>query len=118
MSRLPTEEAQRLARGYQRVTVRYRCAPATTGKLCISEDEEFQRAWILNISKTGVGLTLSRPLSPGTFVVIHMRQTDDRSKVHELPAHVMHATVLTTSDWLIGCELITPLTSDELDAFL
>ena len=115
MSRLPAEKAQRLARGNQRATVRYRCAPATTGKLYVTGDHEYQRAWIVNLSHRGIGATVARPLPIGTFIVVQMRGTQG---VVELPAQVMHATRQNQCDWLIGCEMIHPLSSDELEALL
>lgn len=115
MSRLPTEEPQRLARGNQRATVRYRCAPATVGKLYFADDHEFQRAWIINLSKTGVGLVLARPLPVGAFFIVQMRGARGP---FEMPAQVVHATRQTQTDWLIGSELIQPLTDEELETLL
>ena len=40
----------------RRVTIRYRCAPATTGRVCLVDDQEFQRAWVDNLSRGGAGL--------------------------------------------------------------
>ena len=115
MSRLPMEVAQRLARGNQRASVRYCCAPATTGKLYVNEDQEYQRAWVINISKTGLGLMLSRPLPVGAYLAIQIRGAQG---VVELNAHVMHATRQTQADWVIGCEFLHPLGDEELDALL
>ena len=117
MSSLPVEQARQIARGNQRATVRYRCAPATTGKLYVTDDHECQCAWIINLSKTGVGLVLARPVPVGAFVVLSVRSTD-RSTTYELAAHVMHATFQTQTDWFVGCELVTALNDDDLDAML
>ena len=115
MSRLSTDVVRRLARGNHRATVRYRCAPATAGKLYFAQDQEQQRAWIMNLSKTGVGLLLPRPLAAGIYLVIRMRGPHGAV---ELPAHVVHSTLQTQSEWLIGCELIQPLHDEDLDTLL
>ena len=114
MSRLPMEEAQRLARANHRATVRYRCAPATSGKVFLADDQEFRRAWVINISKTGVGLVLPRPLPVGAFLTLHMRSG---LEMFEMSANVVRVA-RQKEEWFVGCELINPLTDDELDGLL
>src|SRR5262245_24568059 len=113
-SSLPSQEALKQARGNRRGTVRYRCAPATAGKLYIADDHECQHTWISNISRTGIGLLLTRSVPAGTFVVVQIRSLD-RSRVFDLAAHVMHSTLINHTDWLVGCDLIHELTSEDLD---
>lgn len=115
MSRLPLEEAQRLARANHRATVRYRCAPATTGKIFLADDQEFRRAWVINVSKTGIAVVLARPLPVGDFVTIQMRSNQ---RTVDLNAHVVHATRQNQSEWFIGCEFVEPLNDDALDELL
>jgi hypothetical protein len=103
--------------GNRRATVRYLCAPATPGRLVVVEKQEMQRAWVLDLSLTGVGLLLSRPLDAGLLVVVRLRSSDG-GKVFELPAHVARSTKQASGDWTVGCELVTRLTPDELDALL
>lgn len=115
MSRLPMEEAQRLARANHRATVRYRCAPATTGKVFLAEDQELRRAWVMNISKTGIGVILPRPLPVGASLTIQMRSS---LGTVDMTAHVIHATRQNQAEWFIGCEFTEPLLDDELDELL
>jgi hypothetical protein len=118
-SSLPSQDARKRARGNRRAMVRYRCAPATAGKLYLGDDhEEYQRAWIINVSRTGVGLILPRHVPQETFIVIRLRGHHDRSRLFELPAHVTHATLVNRSDWLVGCDLINELSDEELDLLL
>lgn len=105
------------ARGNRRATIRYRCAPATVGKVIASEDQEFQRVWVLDLSHNGVGIQLTRALAPGQHVAILMR-SNDGSKMFELSAYVMHCKTAAHGDWQIGCELTIPLTLDEMDQLL
>ena len=114
MSRLPMEEAQRLARANHRATVRYRCAPATSGKVFLADDQEFRRAWVINISKTGVGLVLPRPLPVGAFLTLQMRSGQG---TFEMSANVVRVA-RQKEEWFVGCELINPLNDDELDGLL
>ncbi len=115
MSSLSTEEVRRLARGNHRATVRYRCAPATAGRLYFADDQEYQHAWIINLSKTGVALQLPHPLPAGVLLVIRMRGANGAV---ELPAQVVHSTLQVHNEWLIGCELIQPLRDEDLDRLL
>ena len=104
-------------RGNKRATVRYRCAPATIGKLYVSDDHEYQHAWVLNLSAQGIGLILTRPVAAGTFVVIHLR-SNDPARTYELTAHVVHCTALPHGEWNLGCELVNPLSLEDLDLLL
>jgi PilZ domain len=106
-----------ISRGNRRATIRYRCAPATVGKVFSTDDQEFQRAWILDLSVKGIGMQLSRPLELGQLVIITIRSGFE-AKVHELSARVIHCTAVPQWDWLIGCELVDRLTPELLDQLL
>jgi hypothetical protein len=100
-----------------RATVRYRCAPATIGRLHVANDHEFQHAWVLNLSQSGIGFFLSRPVAAGMPVVIQMRATESGEAV-DLCATVVHCTAQLTGEWLLGCEFIQPLPVEILDSLL
>jgi hypothetical protein len=100
----------------KRATVRYQCAPATPGRVIVAEDQEFQRAWVLDLSVKGIGLQLTRPLKAGTLVVIQMKSS--QKKIYDLAAQVAHATAMSCGDWVVGCELIQRLSQEELDDLL
>jgi hypothetical protein len=114
---LPREGMSASVRGYQRATVRYRCAPATLGRVYLNDDHEFQRACVINLSLKGIGLQLSRPLDPGQLIHICMKNNDD-SKTYELIAQVCHCSTQPQGEYFIGCELTVPLTADDLDQLL
>lgn len=115
--RVSARQGPKPAHGNRRAATRYRCAPATFGKIYSADLQHVERAWVLNLGKTGVGLMLSHPMSAGTLVVVHLRAQSGQ-RVFELPARVAHATCLAQSDWLVGCELIQPLEDDDLEAIL
>jgi hypothetical protein len=100
----------------QRATVRYQCAPATSGRIVVTGDFEFQRAWVLDLSTRGVGLFMSRPVKTGVALVIQLKSASQ--KTYELSARVVHATEMPTGDFRIGCEFTTGLSDDDLDALL
>ena len=101
----------------RRAAVRYQCGPATPGRVMVVGGQEWQRAWVLDLSLGGVGLLLGRPLDMGLTLVVVLKSTADK-KTYELPARVCHASRQPDGDWIIGCEFATKLTDDELDALL
>ena len=101
----------------QLATVRYSSAPATSGKVYLPEDLEFQRAWLQDLSATGIGLILSKPLDIGLFVNIQLKSPNS-NKAYNIPAHVVHSTMQSGGDWIIGCEFVNRLTNDEVDDLL
>ena len=101
----------------RRAETRYHCGPATAGRVSQSDDETLRRAWILNLSATGIGLLLDGALEPGTQLIIHLK-SNDAGTFFDLPARVAHATLQANGEWLIGCELTEKLRQDDLDALL
>jgi hypothetical protein len=117
---LGTQISQRLTargRGNARVTVRYRCAPATLGRLYVGEDHEFQQAWVVDLSQGGIGLLVSRPVPIGISAVIRMR-AGDRGETQALTARVIHCTLHASGEWLVGCAFAQPLTRERLESLL
>jgi hypothetical protein len=104
-------------RSNKRATVRYRCAPATIGKLYVSDDHEYQHSWLVNLSAGGVGLILTRPVPRGSFVLIHIK-SNHPGKTYELAAHVVYCNALPHGEWNVGLELATPLSPEDLDLLL
>ncbi len=109
--------AKPIPRGNRRATIRYRCAPATVGKVFSAGDQEFQRAWIIDLSLKGIGMEVSRPLEAGHLIIIAMRENPG-GKIHELSARVMYCDALAQGTWSIGGELTVPLSPDELEQLL
>ncbi len=62
-----------------------------------------------DISSTGIGLSLTQPIEPGTLLAIDL---EGISRL--LLAHVMHATLQADGRFLVGCEFINPLSEEEL----
>ncbi len=105
------------ARGNRRATIRYRCAPATLGKVLTADDLEFQHAWILEMSLTGVGILVNRRIEPGRLIVLAIRCTEGTRR-QELSAHAVHCEPAPQGEWYVGCEFVTMLSPDDLDQLL
>jgi hypothetical protein len=95
--------AERQVQAMQRRTaVRYRCAVGTVGRLSLADRSESMDVVIMNLSETGIGLTLDRPLEKGAQVTIMLRgPAPDNAVV--LPSRVMHATADSDGTWRVGC---------------
>lgn len=109
--------AKPVSRSNRRATIRYRCAPATIGKVFAASGHEFQRAWILDLSLQGIGMHLPRPIDSGTLVLVVIK-SNDGAKSFELSAKVMHCHALPQGEYFVGCELTKLLTPDDLEQLL
>jgi hypothetical protein len=109
--------AKPLAGSYQRATVRYRCAPATIGKVFINDDHEYQPAWVSNLSLGGVGLQIQRPVDLGTMILVQIR-SPLTNQMHKLPAQVAHCFQVPQGEWYLGCEFIAAISHELLDELL
>ena len=110
------EAAERRRSANRRVTVRYRCAPATAGRLIRAEDTEYQRAWIDNISKGGVGIFVNRPVELGAVVTIAMRSADDA--IREFAGQVAHCAPKDPYGWYVGVEFFDLLDERLMESVL
>jgi hypothetical protein len=103
--------------GNRRATVRYRCAPATIGKVISADDHDLQIACILDLSVTGIGMQVPRPIPAGRLIVIAIKSTDG-TKTFDLSANVVHCNSVPHNEWYLGCRLTTPLSAEDLDSLL
>jgi hypothetical protein len=67
-----------------------------------------------NISTTGIGITLPCPINAGAVLEIEAWQLP---RARRLQVRVIHAR-LVQLHWFCGCELLTPLTEEELAGWL
>ena len=101
----------------RRVTIRYSCAPATAGSIYVPEDQEFQRAWIDNLSKGGVGMYLNKSVPLGSIVQVQIKIPGSKT-MREYSGQVMHEHRKDPYGWYVGIEFIEPIADAELDAIL
>jgi hypothetical protein len=77
-----------------------------------------ETAWLGNlgdISLGGLGLHLTRRFEPGTLLIVEISDKVDKS-VHAVGVRVVHATPEEDTCWIIGCEIISPLSEDKVQA--
>lgn len=99
----------------RRALVRYRCPPASAARVYLAEDVEFQRGWLLDLSREGAGLLLSRCVAVDTTVSLQIRRGEH---AFELVGLVAHATAQGDGEWKIGLRLLRILEPDELEEIL
>jgi hypothetical protein len=100
----------------RRTAVRYRCALATPGWLFFADGGTLE-AWIHNLSETGIGLNLSRPLDPGVALIVRMRGPAQEGQV-ALAARVVHCSPEGDGSWRVGCVFDQRLKPEALAALL
>jgi hypothetical protein len=86
---------------------------------CFASDGEAGSppARVRDISTTGIGLLLEQPLKPGAVLILRLQVSDGRLS-RPLPARVMHSTPQPDGGWLVGCQFVRPLGSQQLRALL
>jgi hypothetical protein len=115
---IPQDAVEGVARrDNRRATVRYRCAPATLGHLHAGDEHEYQRAWMLDVSLTGIAFMMSRAIPADSTVAIHMRGHQIATD-YTLEGYVVHCTFHHDGEWLVGCRLTRALTDEILDDLL
>ncbi len=111
-----TFSSEKILAMQRRTAVRYRCALATPGWLSLADGSTLE-AWIHNLSETGIGLNVARPLEPGTPLVVRMRGPA-REGLVALPGRVVHSTAEADGSWRIGCAFDQRLRPEALAALL
>lgn len=101
----------------RRATVRYKCAPATSGRVYASEDTAYLGAWVQDLSQAGLGLVMTRAMTCGTEISVRVKASASQGAC-DFVAQVIHVTRQPSGDWLVGCEFLTKLSRDELDQLL
>lgn len=117
----PTQEhpravTTRAARGDRRHTDRSVCDfTCACTPITLNRRGHFYHAKVRDLSCTGIGLLVNRPIEPGSFLAIRL---DDRGGL-PLCAKVVHCTLRSDElGWVVGCTLTRQLTLDELDALV
>lgn len=115
---LQLDEEGKPLRFNQRASIRYQCAPATPGKILSSEREEFQRGWVLDLSKTGAGILMNRPMKLNQRAALQITSPTDNQR-YEIRGKVVHATQrLRGGEWIIGFHFDKMLTVEQLEVLL
>jgi hypothetical protein len=101
----------------QRGEIRHPCALSATYQCVGAHDEATCTARVLNVSATGVGLSLTEPVDAGSLINLRL-QNADGSLVRTILACVVHSGRGTGGEQVIGCNFIRELADDELQSLL
>jgi head-tail adaptor len=74
-------------------------------------------AKVLNISASGIGLTVNPALNAGALLNVDLRDRTGRT-VSTILACVVHTSACAGGDFAVGCNFIRELREDELEALL
>jgi len=85
--------------------------------MTIAETYKSLDGWLTDISTTGLGLLLAKPLEVGTLLFVELESSPEALPV-ELLATVVRTTATPEAEWLIGCELVNRLDEEELQSIL
>jgi hypothetical protein len=97
--------------------VRYRCPPATAGRVFIANSYQSVDAWVVDLSVRGAGLLVGRALEPDVCLLLEL-EGGGRAVPLELGARVIHCARQADGDWLVGCAFHLPLSDEDLEALL
>jgi hypothetical protein len=114
---LPEAPAKSFAGLNRRACVRYRCTRPIPRRIALAESYTSLDGWLVDISTAGLGLLLDCPLDVGTLLFVEVESSPETFPV-ELLASVVRATATAETEWLVGCELVNPLSEAEVKTLL
>src|SRR5207245_6890555 len=74
-------------------------------------------AWILDLSCGGVALLVPGPLSAGALLFVELESLPEASPV-KVWATVVRCEPDAGGEWVVGCELVNPLSEKQLESLL
>jgi hypothetical protein len=107
---IPARSAER------RAAVRYSCK-LESALQPVPEGDVFCSAVVVDISPTGIGLLVDRPIEPETLLAVEL-QSGDSSLSYTLLVEVRHARAGKAGEWRLGCAFARELSEYEVKALL
>jgi PilZ domain len=98
----------------RRQSVRFRCPDFPEVQYLLHGQGQTGRALLRDLSAEGVGLLTASAVGAGTALLVQLPGAGPGTTSTQL-ARVAHATPQAVGDWLIGCRLTPPLSSQDLD---
>lgn len=86
-------------------------------KVLVRSTLQVLQAQSFNVSLRGMGLVLREPVEIGTLLAVFPPRPQN-AKACALTVRVVRIQPRSDDRWYIGCELLRPLSSDELGDFL
>ena len=74
-------------------------------------------AWILDVSCAGLALLVPKPLPLGSILFVELETVPEAAPV-KVWATVVRCQPNETGEWLMGCELVNPLSKARLEDLL
>jgi PilZ domain len=101
----------------RRASTRYPCNLATSCRLAASVKDKGSSARVRNISAGGISLVTTQEFSSGHVVTIELRSMT-RNFVRLRDVRVIYCIEHPSGDFILGGAFTSPLTDDEVKAFL
>lgn len=99
----------------KRSFVRFPCNVKATYERTEDPADTTASAEVDNVSATGIGLLLDRPLELGSLLNVHLRHAE-RDDTRTILACVVHVTTRPGGKCLLGCNFIRELADDDMKA--
>jgi hypothetical protein len=101
--------------GDKRNFVRFPCSVKATYERVDDPENSNVEAEVDNVSATGIGLLLDRPLELGSLLNLHLRNPS-RTETRTILACVVHVSTRPGGKCLLGCNFIRELDTNDLKA--
>jgi hypothetical protein len=101
----------------RRAAQRYPLSLQTTGHILGPRGHVPWVAQITDISATGIGLTFTSRIKPGTVLVITLQSANHKLS-RPIPIRVMHATPQDDKTWRLGCAFVRKVSEEDLHTLL
>jgi PilZ domain len=111
---LPADDPKGIER---RASTRYPCNLATSCRLAAAIKGQEHSARVRNISAGGVSLVISHGFSSDDILAVELRSMP-RNFARQLKVRVIYCIEHPSGDYIVGGSFISPLTEDEVTAFL
>jgi hypothetical protein len=120
-NRVLSAEIQQRSKTDRCALVRFSCSQEVYCQpVAASTAKESETRWLgrfREISADGLALVLRRRFEPGTSLTIELAGKTKQER-RSFPVQVVQCTPEGQSRWIIECELLSPLTEEQLQALL
>jgi hypothetical protein len=115
---VPSEEAKHRTQTERRAWVRLPTSQAVSCQpIAASTPDTGWLGKLVNISPGGLALLLSRRFEPGTLLIVELPSKAQR-RARTVGVRVVHAKPEKDTCWILGCEIISPLTEDDMQSLV
>jgi hypothetical protein len=109
----PEPDGSPVAPDERREAERFLPEPSSICRVVSDTQDEVARATVRDLSATGIGLLVRKPIKPGSVLILNLEVRECRLP-RPLPVRVMHAAPADEGNWLVGCQFVRRLSEPEL----